>query len=112
MHLHSNATNIPRFYGLVKLHKTGHPIRPIVSFYGSTTDQVSNFLSKILNPLTDLGPQKLKNTVRIMNELESFVISDDDIMIFFDDEFLFRQIARNLAISSLDNALSNSDQWK
>ena len=38
LHLHSNATNIPRFYGLVKLHKTGFPMRPIVSFCGSPTD--------------------------------------------------------------------------
>ena len=112
LHLHCNTTNIPRFYGLVKLHKTGHPIRPIVSFCGSPTDAVSKFLSKILNPLTDLAPQKIKNTVAIKNELDNFRISDVDVLISFDVKSLFTQVPPDLALSSLDDALSNSDQWK
>ena len=46
LHLYSNITNIPRFYGLIKLHKVGHPIRPIVSFSNSPTDNVSKFIGK------------------------------------------------------------------
>lgn len=54
--MYQNSANIPRFYGLVKLHKEGHPIRPIVSFCGSPTHDLSKFISKIINPLTDEAP--------------------------------------------------------
>ena len=43
----------PKLYGLPKLHKPGIPMRPIVSFCGSPTYQLSKYLTTILQPLTD-----------------------------------------------------------
>ena len=39
----------PRIYGLPKNHKNNNPLRPIVSFSGSTTYQLSKYLSLILD---------------------------------------------------------------
>ena len=49
----------PKLYGLPKLHKPGIPMRPIVSFCGSPTYQLSKYLTTILQPLTDKSRRKL-----------------------------------------------------
>ena len=41
----------PKFYGLPKIHKTGTPLRPIVSSRGSITYRVAKELSHIIKPL-------------------------------------------------------------
>ena len=41
----------PKFYGLPKIHKTGTPLRPIVSSRGSITYGVAKELSHIIKPL-------------------------------------------------------------
>ena len=38
----------PKLYGLPKLHKPGFPMRPIVSFCGSPTYQLSKYLTRII----------------------------------------------------------------
>ena len=42
-----------KLYGLPKLHKPNVPMRPIVSFCGSPTYELSKYLTTILKPLTD-----------------------------------------------------------
>ena len=50
----------PKFYGLPKIHKTGTPLRPIVSSRGSITYSVSKELSHIIKPLVGQSPHRLK----------------------------------------------------
>ena len=52
----------PKLYGLPKLHKPGFPMRPIVSFCGSPTYQLSKYLTTIPQPLTDKSRRKLQAT--------------------------------------------------
>ena len=47
-YLHSNTSTAPKFYGLLKLHKSNCPIRPITSFIGSHTYNLSKNISKSL----------------------------------------------------------------
>ena len=61
--LYRSTAVTPSFYGLIKLHKVGYPIRPIVSFCASPTYEISKFLSRILTPLTNLSEHKLKNSL-------------------------------------------------
>ena len=41
----------PKSYGLPKIHKTRHPLRPIVLSRGSVTYGMEKVLAKILRPL-------------------------------------------------------------
>ena len=45
-----------KFYGLPKIHKTGNPLKPIVSSRGSVTYGVARVISKVLKPLVDKSP--------------------------------------------------------
>ena len=47
---------LPKFYGLPKIHKTGNPLRPIVSSRGSVTYGVAKVISKVLKPLVGNSP--------------------------------------------------------
>ena len=49
----------PKFYGLPKLHKTGNPLRPIVSSRGSVTYGVAKVISKVLKPLVGKSPHHI-----------------------------------------------------
>ena len=43
-YLRSTDANAPRIYGLLKVHKTGMPLRPIVSFIDSPLYNLSKFI--------------------------------------------------------------------
>ena len=45
---HSNTNTTPKFYGLPKLHRPNWPSRPITSFIGSPTYNLSKDISKSL----------------------------------------------------------------
>ena len=46
----------PKFYGLPKIHKTGIPLRPVVSSGGSVTYGLAKVIAKVLNPLVGKLP--------------------------------------------------------
>ena len=46
----------PKFYGLPKIHKTGNPLRPIISSRGSVTYGVAKVISKVFKPLVGKSP--------------------------------------------------------
>ena len=60
----------PKFYGLPKIHKTGTPLRPIVSSRGSITYGVAKELAHIIKPLVDQSPHHLKNTQHFIQQLQ------------------------------------------
>ena len=41
----------PKYYGLPKVHKTGMPLRPIISSIGSVTHSTARELARIIKPL-------------------------------------------------------------
>ena len=64
--LRCSAPQSPKLYGLPKLRKLQTPMRPIVSFSGSPTYQLSKHLAKTLKPLTDASYHKLQSTENLM----------------------------------------------
>ena len=55
--LRCSVPRSPKLYGLPKLHKPQIPMRPIVSFCGSPTYELSKYLTTILQPLTNESQQ-------------------------------------------------------
>ena len=72
----------PKLYGLPKLHKPGIPMRPIVSFCGSPTYQLSRYLTTILQPLTDKSRRKLQSTEKFIDAIRTVQIPDDYKLVF------------------------------
>ena len=55
----------PKFYGLPKIHKTGTPLRPIVSSRGSVTYGVAKVLSTVIQPLVGKSPHHIQVLVTL-----------------------------------------------
>ena len=90
----SNA--IPsRFYGLLKIHKEGNPVRPIVSCVGSPTYNLAPFLSTIISK--NIIPPKIDGTTYFQKR--GLPMGS-----------LFSPVLANIVMEDLENArLSNLD---
>ena len=98
----------PKLYGLPKLHKPGIPMRPIVSFCGSPTYQLSKYLTNILQPLTDKSRRKLQSTENFIDAIKTVQIPDDYKLVSFDVKSLFTSIPLQLALHCTETAIQQS----
>ena len=67
----------PKLYGLPKLHKPNIHMRPIISFCGSPTYQLSKYLTNVLKPLTDESRHKLQSTENLIDAIHTIQIPHD-----------------------------------
>jgi hypothetical protein len=89
---------IPLFYALIKIHKEGYPIRPIVSFIETPTYNTASFISKLLMPLTEKSGVKLKNSCHAKELLKLQIIPPGHKLVSFDVKSLFTSIPIDLAL--------------
>ena len=88
----------PKLYGLPKLHKPNIPMRPIISFYGSPTYQLSKYLTTVLQALTDQSRHKLQSTEDFIDAIKTPQIPDHHRLVSFDVKSLFTSIPLQLAL--------------
>ena len=105
LHLFANSATIYLFCALVKIHKLGNPIRPIVLFIGSSSYNIAQFLSKFSTPSTNSSPHKLKNAHDAEDKLKDFVIPVDFKLLFHGVKSLFTSIPQHFAIEYVKNFL-------
>ncbi|XP_066030917.1 uncharacterized protein [Pocillopora verrucosa] len=98
--LRCSVPQLPKLYGLPKLHNPGIPMRPIVSFCGSLTYQLSKYLTTILQPLTDKSRRKLQSTEKFIDAIKDVQIPDDYKHVSFDKLGLQNIEERALAIAT------------
>ena len=97
-----------KLYGLPKLHKPNIPMRPIVSFCGSPTYQLSKHLTNILKPLTDKSRHRLQSTDNFIDAIKTIQIPDDHKLVSFDVKSLFTSIPLQLALDCTKTAINKS----
>ena len=81
-----------KFYGLPKIHKTGTPLRPIVSIRGSATYGVAKVLSKILKPLVSKSPQHIQSTSNFVNKAKKITLQPGECLTSYDVTALFTSV--------------------
>ena len=60
--LYPAAEDVPKFYGLPKIHKNKVPLRPIVSSIGSITYEEAKYLAVVIGPLVGKTEHHIKNS--------------------------------------------------
>ena len=70
-------------YGLPKVHKTGIPLRPILSAFKAASYNLAKFLISILQPLTE-NQYTLKNTYEFKNIIDSSEVHRGAVLASFD----------------------------
>ena len=81
-----------KIYGLPKVHKTGTPLRPIVSSRGSITYGVAKELTHIIKPLVGQSPDHLKNTQHFIQQLQGKRLQPGEVITSFDVKALFTSV--------------------
>ena len=94
-----------KLYGLPKLHKPNIPMRPIVSFCGSPTYQLSKHLTNNREPLTDKSRHKLQSTDNFIDAIKTIQTPDDHKLVSFDIKSL--QLALDCTKTTINNHTTN-----
>ena len=82
----------PKFYGLPQIHKTGKPLRPIVSSRGSITYGIAKELAHIIKPLVGQSPHHLKSTQHLIQQLQGKKLEPGEVIASFDVKALFTSV--------------------
>lgn len=90
----------PRIYASIKSHKTGFPIRPIVSTINAPTSKMAKYLNNILSQAND-HKYDIRNSFEFKEKIIDFKIRQNDILASFDIISLFTNVNQNDAIASV-----------
>ena len=74
----------PKFYGLPKIHKTGNPLRLIVSSRDSVTYGVAKVLSKVLKPLVSKSPHHIQSTWDFVSRTKGLTLQPGECLSSYD----------------------------
>ena len=89
----------PKYYGLPKIHKSGMPLRPIISSIRSVTYATAKELSRILKPLVGRSPHHVMNKLDFLESIRGIQLLPEECMVSYDVEALFTSVPVESAIS-------------
>jgi len=93
--------NLPRCYGLPKIHKEGFPLRIVVSSIGSPTYDMARYLHEILNSSIKKPASNIKDSWSFVKKINKIMIDSDEILISLDATSLFTNIPKELVMSGI-----------
>ena len=72
--LQSTCSSLSVFYGLPKAHKTGYPIRPIISNIGSYQYKLSKYLAKAIRDARPQAESYIKDSFEFVKRIKEIVL--------------------------------------
>ena len=102
--LYPTAENVPKFYGLPKIHKKDVP-----RAFGSMMYDTAKFLAKIMKPLVGLNSHHIVNSEDFVNKIAELEVPPGQKLVSYDVSSLFTSILINEAIPVV-RAKLESDQ--
>lgn len=107
--LKNSNPQVPRLYGLPKIHKPGQQMRPIASNINAPTQKIAKWLIqqfKLLDPPPSLS---VKNSIDFVEKVKNLRITRNETMISFDVKSLFPSIPIDKALVLLEKWLDSKD---
>ena len=100
----------PKFYGLPKIHKTGNPLRPIVSSKGLVTYGVAKVLSKVIQLLVGKSPHHIQSTSDFVSKAKGFILQPGECLSSYDVTSLFTSVPIDPALNVIKDLLEKDEK--
>ena len=110
--IYPTVADVPKFYGLIKIHKAGYPLRPIVSSIGAVTYELARFVAGIISPLVGQMEHHITNTQVFVEKIHDLKLDPDESIVSFDVSALFMSIPVKEALEVVKELLERDDTWK
>ena len=101
----------PKFYGQPKIHKSGVPIRLVVSYRGSPLYNLKKYIVNILKGYVKDENNNAKNPTTFSNYIRDVLIDDDEIMVSFDVTFLYMNIPMIDKLNIIKDYVNNDNHF-
>lgn len=98
-------TQIARIYGFIKLHKAGHPIRPVVAAYDTPSTELAIYVINILKRLVH-DKYDIHNSFEFREKTKAINVDDDEVIMCLDAKNLFPSIPIKYTIELINK------QWR
>ncbi|XP_072020493.1 uncharacterized protein [Amphiura filiformis] len=105
--LYPTSSDVPKFYGLPKIHKASCPIRPIVASCGSITYNSAKYVADLLAPLVGKTDRHLKNSADLVDKLSNIIVADDECLLSYDVTALFTSVPVDESLRIIHDLLTN-----
>ena len=92
--------NISKAYGLIKIHKAGFPVRPIISTINSPPYALPKFFAKLLQDNLKTPTSHIDNSEKLKDKLDNTHIPQDHEIISFDVVSLFTNVPEDLVYNN------------
>ena len=103
--LYPTGAGSPKCYGLSKIHKSGVPLRPIISSRGTATYDTAKELAKILKPLVGRSPHHVQNNKDFLDSIKNIKMKPDECIMSYDVSALFTSIPIEPAVNIIEKHL-------
>ena len=100
----------PMFYGLTKIHKTGNPLRPIVSSRGSVTHGVAKVISKEIKPLVGKSCHHIQSTRDFVSKAKGLTLQMGECLSSYDVTSLFTSVPIDPALNIIRDLLEKDEK--
>ena len=97
--------HFPTFNGLLKIHKTNNPLRPILSSRGSVSYEVAKFLAKILKPLVGKSLHHVRSTKDFVERVSKVTLQPGECLCSYDVTALFTSVPVDPALNIIKGLL-------
>ncbi|XP_053699154.1 uncharacterized protein LOC128746132 [Sabethes cyaneus] len=93
--------NIPRIYGLPKIHKQNRPLRPVVATIGSVTYNIAKYLASVIGKIVGHNDFHVHNSFQFAEQVTGVQIAEEDVLFSLDVTSLFTSIPIDHAMECL-----------
>ncbi len=109
--LYPTAGDVPKFYGLPKIHKTEVPLRPIISSIGSITYEAAKYLAVVIGPLVGKTEHHIKNSTDFVQKIKDLEVPPSQKLVSFNVSVLFTSISADEAVRVIRQRLEQDNSW-
>lgn len=100
---------IPRMYGLAKIHKADRPMRPISSNINAPTEKIAKWLVSEFRSIKSPTGLTVKNGIDFVDKMKNIRITRNEILVSFDVTSLFPNVPIPYTLNILREWLMSND---